>query len=434
MQNFHNFIQWFNNKIWGLPLLMLLMGTHLFFTFRFKFIQKNIGKAIKLSVTPDNSGEGDVSPFASLTTTLAATLGTGNIIGISTAVSLGGPGAIFWCWLTGILGMATTYAECYLGITYRQKTSDGTYLGGPMYALEHGVKSKALAIIYCFFTLLASFGVGCSTQSKAITETTNSLFGLNETMVGMVVAIIIGFVIIGGVKKISTISSKLVPAMSIFYIMGCTVILILNHKFLISSLILIVKSAFLPQAMVGGFIGSTIKIAARQGIAKGLFTNEAGLGSAAIAAAMAKTKDPKRQALISMSATFWDTVVMCAITGLVIVSTILKSPNVTKEYSFADLTTAAFSQLPLGELMLGFSLIAFAFATLIGWCYLGEKAAEYLFGKDATTGYRICYLVMIFIGSIMSLELVWDLTDTFNALMAIPNLIALLYLYKKVKV
>ena len=434
MEIFHQFIQWFNNKIWGLPLLIILMGTHLFFTIRLKFIQKNIGKAIKFSVTPDDSSEGDVSPFASLATILAATLGTGNIIGMSTAISLGGPGAILWCWLTGILGMATTYAECYLGITYRQKTSDGTFLGGPMYALEHGVKSKTLAIIYCLFTVLASYGVGCSTQSKAITETANSLFGLNETMVGMVVAMVIGFVIIGGVKKISTISTKLVPAMSIFYIIGCVLILFINHKYILSSLVLIIKSAFLPQAMVGGFIGSTIKLAARQGIAKGLFTNEAGLGSAAIAAAMAKTKDPKRQALISMSATFWDTVVMCAITGLVIVSTILKTPNVTQEYTFADLTSAAFRQIPLGELMLGLSLIAFAFATLIGWCYLGEKAAEYLFGKESTTAYRICYLVMIFIGSIMSIELVWDLTDTFNALMAIPNLIALLYLYKKVKV
>jgi len=434
METFHQFIQWFNNKIWGLPLLIILMGTHLFFTIRLKFIQKNIGKAIKYSVTPDDSSEGDVSPFASLSTILAATLGTGNIIGMSTAISLGGPGAIFWCWLTGILGMATTYAECYLGITYRQKTSDGTFLGGPMYALEHGVKSKTLAIIYCFFTVLASYGVGCSTQSNAITETAKSLFGLNETMVGMVVAIVIGFVIIGGVKKISTISTKLVPAMSIFYIVGCLLILFLNHKYILSSIILIIKSAFLPQAMLGGFIGSTIKLAARQGIAKGLFTNEAGLGSAAIAAAMAKTNDPKRQALISMSATFWDTVVMCAITGLVIVSTILKSPSVTTEYTFADLTSAAFQQIPLGGLMLGLSLIAFALATLIGWCYLGEKAAEYLFGKKSTTAYRVCYLVMIFIGSIMSIELVWDLTDTFNALMAIPNLFALLYLYKKVRV
>lgn len=430
------FIKTINNFLWGIPLPILLFGTHIYFTCHLKGVQRHIGKAIKLSVKPEDGVEGDLSGFASLTATLAATIGTGNIVGISTAVALGGPGAIFWCWLTGILGMATTYAECYLGVLYRRKTSDGTYLGGPMYALEYGLKKKWLAILFCIFTLIASYGVGCSTQARAVTETARTLWNLPEYAVGMVIAVVVGLVILGGIKSIGKICSKLVPAMGSFYIIGCILLLIINLPYLIPAIVLIFKSAFipndLPAAVAGGFIGSTLRSAARYGIARGLFTNEAGLGSAAIAAAGAKTSHPSRQALISMSATFWDTVVMCAITGLVIVTNLLKNPFSSAGYSFTELTTAAFNSLPFGNLCLGLSLIAFAVATLIGWSYFGEKAVEYLFGKSGINTYRLCYIVMIFIGSIMSLELVWEMTDLVNACMAIPNLICLFALRKQI--
>ena len=432
-----DFIKNINNFIWGIPLPLFLLGTHMYFTVHLKGVQRHIGKAVKLSITPDKGAEGDLSSFASLTATLAATLGTGNIVGVSTAVFMGGPGAIFWCWLTGLLGMATAYAECYLGVLYRKKTSDGTYLGGPMYALEYGLNMKWLAVLFCLFTLIASYGVGCSTQARAVTETAKTLWNLPEFAVGMVIALVVGMVIVGGIKSIGNICSKLVPAMGLFYILACFILLIMNLSYVFPAIGLIVKSAFvphrLPAAVAGGFIGSTLRSASRYGIARGLFTNEAGLGSAAITAAGAKTSHPSKQALISMSATFWDTVVMCAITGLVIVTNLLKNPSSAKGYSFAELTTAAFDALPFGNLLLGLSLIAFAVATLIGWSYFGEKAVEYLFGKSGISTYRLCYIIMIFTGSIMSLKLVWEMTDLVNAFMALPNLICLFLLRKQIK-
>lgn len=434
MNLFHQFIKETNQILWSAPLIMLLMGTHLFFTIRLKFIQKRVGTGIRLSVQKEEGGDGDVSAFASLATTLAATLGTGNIVGISTAIAFGGPGAIFWCWLTGVLGMATTYAECYLSFLFRKQEKDGTYIGGPMYLLEKGLHMKSLAVLFCICTLLASFGVGCSTQAKAITETAHTLWGMNEYVIGILAAIATGLVIIGGVKKIGSICTRLVPAMGALYLFGCLIILIMNYNTLIPALALIFRSAFQSQAVTGGFIGSTMMLAARQGISKGLFTNEAGLGSAGITAAASKAPHPERQALISMTATFWDTVVMCAITGLVIVSTILKNPSSIDGYSFAEYTTAAFDQIPyVGTTILGISIICFAIATLIGWSYFGEKAVQYLFGKKGIAPYHLLYMLAIFIGSIISLELVWDMTDTFNALMAIPNIIAILLLYNKVK-
>lgn len=425
-----------NQFIWGIPMPLLLFSVHIYFTIRLKGIQKHVGKAIRLSVKSDDSAEGDISGFAALTATLAATIGTGNIVGVSTAVALGGPGAIFWCWLTGLLGMATSYAECFLGVLYRKKSEDGTYIGGPMYAIENGMGKKWLAVLFCFFTLIASYGVGCSTQARAITETAKTLWGLPEYIVGIVIAIIVGLVIVGGINSIGKICTKLVPSMGFFYLFACLAILIINRNYLIQGLYTILSSAFLPSklpaAVAGGFIGGSLKIAARYGIARGLFTNEAGLGTAAIAAAGAKTSHPSRQALISMSATFWDTVVMCAITGLVIVTNLLKNPSSVDGYSFAELTTAAFAPIPFGRIILGISLIAFAIATLIGWSYFGEKAVEYLFGKSGINTYRLCYIVMIFVGSIMSLKLVWELTDFVNAFMAIPNLLCLLALRKKI--
>lgn len=425
-----------NQFIWGFPMPVLLFGVHIYFTIYLKGIQKHIGKAIRLSVKSDADAEGDVSGFAALAATLAATIGTGNIVGVSTAIALGGPGAVFWCWLTGFLGMATSYAECFLGVLYRKKTEDGTYIGGPMYAIEYGMNNKWLAMAFCFFTLIASYGVGCSTQARAVTETAHTLWRFPEYIVGIVIAIIVGLVIVGGIKSIGKICTKLVPSMGFFYLFSCIVILIINRNYLMQGLHVILRSAFLPSklpaAVAGGFIGGSLKAAARYGIARGLFTNEAGLGSAAIAAAGAKTSHPSRQALISMSATFWDTVIMCAITGLVIVTNLLKNPSSVEGYSIAELTTAAFSSIPFGRSILGISLIAFAIATLIGWSYFGEKAVEYLFGKSGINTYRLCYIIMIFVGSVMSLKLVWELTDFVNVFMAVPNLICLIALRRKI--
>jgi AGCS family alanine or glycine:cation symporter len=327
MNEFLSIIKNINSFMWGGPLLIVLLFTHIFFTFRLKFIQRKIGRGIKLSMSTSSDSEGETSSFAALTTTLAATLGVGNIIGVSTAVAFGGPGAILWCWITGVLGMATTYAECYLGVLFRHKTEDGLFIGGPMYTLEYGIHSKKLGTLFCFLILLASYGVGCSTQANSITETASNLWGTSPYIVGIAAAIITGIVIIGGVKAVGSFCMRLVPAMGAFYILACVVLLIMNGSFLLPAITLILRSAFLPQAMAGGFIGSTIKIAARYGIARGLFSNEAGLGTAAIAAASAKTKNPHNQALISMSATFWDTVIMCAVTGLVIVSNMMKNPQ-----------------------------------------------------------------------------------------------------------
>lgn len=433
MVNLLTLIQKINSFLWGGPMLVLLFGTHLYFTYSLHFIQKKIKKAIKLSVSCESDDHGNASSLSTLTTTLAATLGTGNIVGVSTAIALGGPGALFWCWLTGIFGMATTYAECYLGIKYRQKDNKGNYHGGPMYALEYGLHNKPLAIIFSICTLLAAYGMGCSTQARTITDVTSGL-GISPYVSGIATATLIGFVIIGGVKQIQKICMRLVPAMAIFYISGCIIILIMNYNYLISTIIVIFQSAFIPRAIAGGVIGGSFKLAARYGISRGLFTNEAGLGSAAIAAADTKTENPKEQALVSMSATFWDTVVMCAVTGLVIISTIIKSPNSIDGLSYSELTNAAFSQIPfLGTGMLAVSLIAFASATLIGWCYFGEKAVRYLFTDKGIRIYRFGYIIMIFFGSIMSLDLVWESSDLINAFMALPNLFVLLLLRKEIK-
>lgn len=429
-----SFLKNINEFLWGMPMIIILLGTHLYFTFSLKFPQKYTRKAIKWSITPEKSNSSSsFSGFAALSTMLAATLGTGNIIGVSTAIFFGGPGAVFWCWITGILGMATSYAECYLSILFRQKDKENQYIGGPMYVLEHGLHKKHLAHFYAIATMVASFGVGCTTQANSLTETTSQLWNLSPYLVGLIASLVTGFVIIGGVKSIGKVCTKLVPLMGFFYIIGCFYLLLLNRTFVLQALHFIIRSAFLPNAIVGGVIGGTLQAAIRYGIARGLFTNEAGLGSAAIAAAATDTNQPSRQAFISMTATFWDTVVMCAITGLVVVTHILKYPSSIQTTSPAGLTTAAFSTIPyIGDGMIGISMIAFAIATLIGWSYFGEKSVEYLFGSKYIQPYQVCYLVMIFVGAIISMDLVWQLTDFINIFMAIPNIIALLLLRKKI--
>lgn len=429
MESFHNAIIWLNDYLWGPPMLILLFGTHLFLTFRTRFIQKHIIKAIKLSLTKDTSSEGDVSQFGALTTALAATIGTGNIVGVSTAVALGGPGAVLWCWLTGVFGIATKYSEALLSVKYRVKTSDGTMLGGPMYALENGLGQKWLAVLFCIFTAIAAFGIGNTVQANSIAAMVNESFNISPYITGGVMAALTGFVIIGGVKSIARVCEMLVPFMAIFYVIGCIIILVLNSSFVIPAISLIFKSAFTPQAAGGGFIGASIMMAARYGIARGLFSNESGLGSAPIVAAAAQTRNPVRQALVSATGTFWDTVVVCAMTGIVVVSSIMSNPAATEGLKGAALTKIAFAQIPVvGPIVLTVGLLTFVFSTILGWSYYGERAIEYLFGKAAIMPYRGVWVLAVFLGSIMTLQLVWDMADAMNALMAIPNLVSLLLL------
>jgi AGCS family alanine or glycine:cation symporter len=429
MQAFHDFIIWLNGYLWGPPILVLLFGTHLFLTFRLRFIQRYVGLGIKLSFKKDTSGEGDVSQFGALTTALAATIGTGNIVGVATAVTLGGPGAVLWMWLTGVFGISTKYSEALLAVKYRVKTSDGTMLGGPMYALEKGLKMKWLAVLFCIFTAIASFGIGNMTQANSISALAGNTLNLSPYITGVIMTILVGIVIIGGIKSIARVCEKLVPFMAICYVIGCLIILALNANYIVPAIALIVKSAFTPHAAGGGFIGATVLMATRYGIARGLFSNESGLGSAPIAAAAAQTKNPIRQALVSATGTFWDTVVICLMTGLVLVTTMMKYPNISEGLNGAEVTNAAFSQIPvIGPIVLTVGLFTFVYSTILGWSYYGERGVEYLFGKKGIKPYRILFTLGVFVGATASLPLVWDFSDAANALMAIPNLVALLLL------
>ncbi|HKM31820.1 MAG TPA: alanine/glycine:cation symporter family protein [Bacteroidales bacterium] len=409
-------------------MIILLLGTHIFLTIRLKFPQRKIFKGIALSVKSDGDSKGDVSQFGALATALAATIGTGNIIGVATAVSLGGPGAVLWCWLSGVFGIATKYAEGLLAVKYRITTSDGTMIGGPMYALERGLKMKWLAVLFCVFTVLAALGIGCSVQSNSISTMLYESFNVPLYVSGAVTALLVALVIFFGIKGIASVCGALVPFMAFFYVAGCIVILAMNASFLGNALILIFKSAFTPQAIGGGLAGGGLMVAMRYGIARGLFSNESGMGSAPIVAAAARTKNPVRQALVSATGTFWDTVVVCAMTGLVLVTSILRYPDIDYKDG-ALLTKLAFSKIKIfGPIILNVGLITFAFSTILGWAYYAEKAIEYLGGKKVIFYYRILWVVVVFVGSVANLSMVWDLADSMNALMAIPNLISLLLL------
>lgn len=432
MQSIFSSIQSVNQFLWSGPLLFLLMGTHLYFTMKLKFPQKNIFRAICLSVTPGSTEKGNnLSVFATLSTTLAATLGTGNIIGVSTAVALGGPGAIFWCWITGILGMATAYAECFLSVRFRNRNEDGTYQGGPMYAWKNGLHNSGIGKLYAALTLVAAFGVGCTTQSNSITQTTTVSFGLNPHIVGIAAALLAGFVIIGGIRSIGDVCVKLVPFLAILYTASCILLLFINRDALLPAIRLILSHALAPRAALGGAAGSSLIITARYGIARGLFTNEAGIGTAAIAAAASEAETPSHQAYVSMTAVFWDTVVMCLLSGLVIVTNMILHPDSVINVSEAGLTDAAFSYLPIwGNVFLSVCLTAFAITTLIGWSYLGEQAYRYVTGNRMIPLYKTAYIIMIYIGAVMPLNLVWECTDLINALMVLPNIAALFLLQK----
>ena len=409
-------------------MIILLLGTHIYLTIILRFPQRKIFTAIRLSFKKDLDGQGDVSQFASLATALAATIGTGNIVGVATAVTLGGPGAVLWCWLTGVFGISTKYAEGLLAVKYRQVTPQGKMIGGPMYALEKGLRMRWLAVLFAVFTAFASFGIGSTVQANAISTLTSEAYTVSPYISGLVICLLTAAVVLGGVKSIARVCGMFVPFMALVYVLGCIYIIGVNAQYVWPAVKLIVEAAFTPEAAGGGFIGSTVMTAARFGIARGLFSNESGLGSAPIVAAAAQTRNPVRQALVSSSGTFWDTVVICALTGIVIVSSVLAYPDITFE-SGSTLTKEAFAKIPfIGTPLLTFGLATFAFSTILGWCYYGERAVEYLKGYRWVIAYRIAYIAAVFIGSIMSLQMVWNFADCMNALMAIPNLISILAL------
>lgn len=434
----------FNDFLWGWFMIILLLGTHIFLTIRTKFVQRKTFKAIKLSVTKDPDSDGDISPFQALATALASTIGTGNIIGVGTAIALGGPGAVLWCWLTGVFGIATKYSESLIGVKYRVKTSDGRMLGGAMYALERGFKfktlGKILAVLFALFALPASFGIGSGVQVNAISNIMNNTFDLGTVnlfgqdasvisiIVGVLVAAITAVVIFGGIKSISRVCELLVPFMAVFYVLGCLIILGMNFDVLGKTFEMIFQDAFSLKSVAGGFLGSSLMLAARYGIARGLFSNESGMGSAPIVASAAQTRNPVRQAMISSTGTFWDTVVVCLMTGLVLVSSIIKNPAIDVSDG-GDLTYKAFQQIPvIGTPILVIGIAAFAYSTILGWSYYGERCVEYLFGRGGMIPYKLIFVFILLIGPVIKLDLVWTMADIFNALMSIPNLIAVVVL------
>lgn len=428
METISSFLADLSGWLWDWPMIVMLLGTHLFLTFRLGVPQRKIFTAIKLSLSKDKGASGDISQFGALATSLAATIGTGNIIGVATAVSLGGPGAVFWCWITGVLGIATKYGEGLLAIKYRVKTSSGEMLGGPMYALERGLGMKWLAVLFCVFTAIAAFGIGNTVQANSISLLMNESFGISPYLTGGVMCVLVALVVFFGVRGIAVVCMGLVPFMAIFYVAGCLFILCLNHNYLWESFRLIIDSAFSARSAGGGFAGATVMMAARYGIARGLFSNESGLGSAPIVAAAAQTRNPVRQALVSSTGTFWDTVVVCGLTGLVLVSSILAFPDIDSSQGGA-LTKAAFSKIPVvGTIVLSVGILTFAFSTILGWSYYAERAIEYLGGKRFIKYYRVIWIGAIYAGSVLNLAVVWNLADSMNALMAIPNLLSLLLL------
>lgn len=415
-------------------MLALLFGTHLFLTFRLRGIQRFIPLAIKLSLRRKKEGTGDVSQFGALTTALAATIGTGNIVGVATAISLGGPGAVLWCWLTGVFGIATKYSEALLAVKYRIRMPNGTMAGGPMYVLQRGLGMRWAGILFAVFTSIAAFGIGNMVQSNSISriaaEMVGKFFdGTNAVTVrlvtGAVLTILTGTVVLGGIRSIARVCEALVPFMAIFYIIGCIIILTMGISTIPATIWLIIKSAFTAKAVGGGAAGAGVLLAARYGIARGLFSNESGLGSAPIVAAAAQTKNPVRQALVSSTGTFWDTVVVCAMTGLVLINTGVWQSGLDGEV----LTHAAFDKIPtLGPIVLTVGLLTFVFSTILGWSYYGEKAVEYLLGNKAVIPYRVLWVIVVMVGAVAVPQFVWDFADSANALMAIPNLLALLLL------
>lgn len=413
--------------VWGPPLLVLLVGTGIFLSIRLSFLQfSKLPYALKLAFSKhedSDDSEGDVSHFQSLMTALAATIGTGNIAGVATAVVSGGPGAVFWMWITAIFGMATKYAEAILAVRYREKDEKGEMAGGPMYFIAKGMGLKWLGWLFAFFGAVAAFGIGNMVQSNSVALAIEKSFNVSPIISGLVLTVLTAMVVIGGIKSIGKVTGFLVPFMAVFYVLGGLAIIILHIDKLPGAVALIFQDAFTGQAVAGGAIGTVI----RYGVARGVFSNEAGLGSAPIAAAAAKTDMPGRQALVSMTGTFLDTIVVCSITGIVLVMSGMWS---TGKLTGAALTTVAFEEMLPGPggWIVSIGLILFAYSTILGWCYYGEKCVEYLAGTKAILPFRILFSMFVLVGAVANLKLVWDIADVFNGLMAIPNLIGLVAL------
>lgn len=426
-----NILSTINDFVWGPPLLILLVGTGVYLTLRLGLLQiTKLPKAFRLIFVHDEEHHGDISSFAALATALAATVGTGNIVGVATAIQSGGPGALFWMWVAAFFGMATKYAEGLLAIKYRTKDANGEISGGPMYYILHGMgeKWRPLAIFFAVAgVLVAWLGIGTFSQVNSITGSLKSSFGFAPQIVSIVIAIIVAYIIFGGIQSISKVAEKIVPFMAGLYILAAGVVLLLNINQIIPTLNLVFQSAFTKSAAVGGFLGASVQKAIQMGIARGVFSNESGLGSAPIAAAAAKTNEPVEQGLISMTGTFIDTIIICTLTGLTILITGVWTSDTLKG---ADVTQAAFSGTfgSAGAFALTISLVLFAFTTILGWSYYGERCFEFLFGTKHIRIYRIIFTLMVALGGFLSLHIVWTIADIVNGLMAIPNLIALLAL------
>lgn len=441
MEQVEKFIHWLNdNIVWGPVMLVLLVGTGIWLTLILRGLQFGmLFYALKQAFRPhpkkdDGSDhEGDVSHFGALMTALSATIGTGNIAGVATAVVTGGPGAVFWMWITAIFGMATKYGEGVLAVKYRVTNSKGEMSGGPMYYIENGLgkKWKWLALLFAFFGVMASFGIGSTVQANSVAQAVHSSFGIDTWITGVVLTLITAFVVLGGIQSISRVSSVVVPFMAVLYIVGGLVVVAMHFDLLLPALKVIMHDAFTGQAVAGGVVGTVI----RYGVARGVFSNEAGMGSAPIAAAAAKTDHPVRQALVSMTGTFLDTIIVCSITGIVLVMGILQSNGgafAVPDLKGAALTTATFDAMlsGYGGWVVTIGLIFFAYSTTLGWCYYGEKCATYVFGDKSVPMYRVIYVATVMLGTVLSMDMVWAAADTFNGLMAVPNLIALLLLSK----
>ena len=441
MEQVEKFIHWLNdNIVWGPVMLVLLVGTGIWLTLILRGLQFGmLFYALKQAFRPhpkkdDGSDhEGDVSHFGALMTALSATIGTGNIAGVATAVVTGGPGAVFWMWITAIFGMATKYGEGVLAVKYRVTNSKGEMSGGPMYYIENGLgkKWKWLALLFAFFGVMASFGIGSTVQANSVAQAVHSSFGIDTWITGVVLTLITAFVVLGGIQSISRVSSVVVPFMAVLYIVGGLVVVAMHFDLLLPALKVIMHDAFSGQAVAGGVVGTVI----RYGVARGVFSNEAGMGSAPIAAAAAKTDHPVRQALVSMTGTFLDTIIVCSITGIVLVMGILQSNGgafAVPDLEGAALTTATFDAMlsGYGGWVVTIGLIFFAYSTTLGWCYYGEKCATYVFGDKSVPMYRVIYVATVMLGTVLSMDMVWAAADTFNGLMAVPNLIALLLLSK----
>lgn len=427
-------IQQVSDFVWGIPLLVLLVGTGIFLTIRLRGIQfRALGHSLYLALIKrkeSDAAEGDISHFQALMTALAATVGTGNIAGVATAIATGGPGALFWMWITGLFGMATKYSEAVLAVKYRQKDAAGSMSGGPMYYLRDGLGLPWLGAVFAFFAAIAAFGIGNMVQSNSVASAVEITFGIKPQITGIVMTIATAAVILGGIKSIGRVTAVIVPVMIIAYMAGALLVLVMRIEQIPAVFMLVMEKAFTPTAAIGGFSGSLVRTAVRWGVSRGIFSNESGLGSAPIAAAAAQTKDPISQALVSMTQTFIDTIVVCTMTGFVI----LLSGQWTSGLTGAELTSMSFNSIlsweiagfPLGGTIVSFGLIFFAYSTLLGWSYYGEKSLEYLLGERAVKPYRWIFCLFIFVGAVLKLDLVWGVADVMNGLMAVPNLIGLL--------